>query len=799
MQTRCLALMILILAATTLIYFPIRTVKASILVTEILTVDSFINEISQWTETGSNPWLNTYDADTSKIVSPFGSAGNWAHKYFTFENSSYTWINATDIRFIITTKLSAASPLDRSNMYYWNHTTSAWIYENSLYPNTDVWTNFTHIFGLGAWKPDGLENDALTDAINDFRYYIARGGDCYTAYHVTYVEFEITGYANPILVTCSISNLEGCGNWVFAEEKFYNFTATFFGAEEWANVSFGEIAFQTNTKEGLIWNNATYNATSAEWRISHNPSLETFEDPTRIKAGSSRNTSLKHLEVIYPIWFTHTCLDHYASAIDIYGKVTYANSSTSGWLIANSSCFFLYSHGGFSKNFTTWGNEDSGKIDPGGVFELWARNGSGVEIDYWFNNLQHIKMRPEIYCIVGYPSFYIRYELDYCTQNDDWIRGLYVQLQAESVVYGTERYFNWSIYWYSGGDHVEDDHYIYMFHGGDAAAQGAGTVTWFWLDFWFDKQNASSSLGGRLNAYQWPMKDNANAWLKWLSTNWGPYDALTKESTVSIPLVDGDGAQLFAESIKMVRVKARIWVQQDASYQQYVEIRNYQVFHLTQCDRPIKGLQTPTFEETVTPVMPMGGWAGSIWTGLNWLGAYLSENILYGGLNAWGIFVSFMDTIAAWLGFPNAFTNLMTYLNNGWIWLVDGFSYTISFITPFFVLIGSFLGQLITVTSEMATQWAAIFAGIWAFLDGTYTAGINVYNDLGIWQWVQLGIILYPLHLVFLWDRFGFDAVEKEIRMIMDGFGFLVNMFIRLIQLILNVIGLIIESIPVVE
>jgi len=120
-------------------------------------------------------------------------------------------------------------------------------------------------------------------------------------------------------------------------------------------------------------------------------------------------------------------------------------------------------------------------------------------------------------------------------------------------------------------------------------------------------------------------------------------------------------------------------------------------------------------------------------------------------------------------------------------------------ITPMFTLLASFMGKFITLLGEAVIQAVATLQGIWAFLDGAYTSGVDLWTDLGIWNWVVLGIILYPIHLVLLWDVAGFNAAEREARLVWDIIGFLISGFLKIIQLVIAVVGRIIESIPVIE
>jgi len=609
--------------------------------------------------------------------------------------------------------------------------------------------------------------------------------------------------ASPVNENVTITNMEGCGDWVFTEEKYYYFQAFYlrYGPVWFDTV---KIAFALPTQHGDLWANFTFDVVTNEWGVAHSPIVDPADLPTRVTMGTNKTVG-SYFNVTFHVWFTQEALDVYLSdCVDIYMWCNDTEGKQDGWEEKATDYFHVYNFGGFSLTKTLSGQEQAGRLGGGDVFDLWATNGSGVQVDLYYRHLQHVKLRPEVQCIVGYPSFYLEYSVDYCTNTEDWIEGWKIRMDANAVTYGTERYFNWTVRWYFGGVYVDGTwQEVDMFHGGDAAAQGEVTYTWFWIDLWFNKENASSVVGGRINAYQWAMKDNANTWLRWLSSNWGPYDDLPKESMFFYELQNGTGGRLHTPEIKMVRVNCKLYAGYNSEQPapQWVEVKNYQIFDPTIGDlqQPFRGVQTPTFEETVTPVMPMGGWIGALWTGLNWLGGWLADNLMWGGLSLWPRFVSFMDTIAAWLGFPNAFSNLVAWLASGWTLLVDSFSYLISLLGPAFTFLATVMPKFITLAAAAVTQWVAVIQGIYGFLNGTYTSGVNIFNDLGVMDWVILGLILYPIHLVILWDLEGFGAVEKEIRLIWDVAAWLISLFIQVIRVVIAVIGRIIESIPVVE
>jgi hypothetical protein len=90
-------------------------------------------------------------------------------------------------------------------------------------------------------------------------------------------------------------------------------------------------------------------------------------------------------------------------------------------------------------------------------------------------------------------------------------------------------------------------------------------------------------------------------------------------------------------------------------------------------------------------------------------------------------------------------------------------------------------------------------SGVFGFFTGTSAGAVELWNSLNLGQWVILGLIIYPIYLVLLWDTDGLDAVEHELRrdwwVLSTIFGVLLNVA----RFILDMIGRVIESIPVIE
>jgi len=229
------------------------------------------------------------------------------------------------------------------------------------------------------------------------------------------------------------------------------------------------------------------------------------------------------------------------------------------------------------------------------------------------------------------------------------------------------------------------------------------------------------------------------------------------------------------------------------------ELSDYDIFDITIGGDPFTGVQTPVFDETKVPVMPQGGFLGAIMSAIHWLATWLGENVIYGGLNLWGLFVGFMDTIAAWLGFPNAFSNFISWLSSLGSWLVDSFTYLFSFFTSMFSFLSVTIGKMLNTLSTIIGQWVAMIQEFFFMLDTGYGYATGAWEMLGLSTWVVLAAILYPIWLLYKWEDEGLDAVINHVRMLLDIGAWVMNLFLNVIRLFLNLIGRIIESIPVVE
>jgi hypothetical protein len=267
------------------------------------------------------------------------------------------------------------------------------------------------------------------------------------------------------------------------------------------------------------------------------------------------------------------------------------------------------------------------------------------------------------------------------------------------------------------------------------------------------------------------------------------------------PILDGDGVtQIPTSQIKMVRIWSSLEVAA-ADTDQIVVISAFPTWDLTfsQPFPPLTGIQTPAFEQTIIPNMPSGGLLGALISGLSQNFKWISDNILYGGLSLWPTFVGFLDTIAGWLSMPHGFSNFITWISGAWGGLASGMGWLTGPIVSGFQFLGIFMVQLLTFVALAFLTFGQIISGIFGFFTGTAGGATDLWNSLGMLQWLTLGLVLYPVWLIILWDEHGLDAVETELRRDFWIFSTIFGVLLNIGRFILQVIMAVIESITVVE
>ena len=634
-------------------------------------------------------------------------------------------------------------------------------------------------------------------------------GNSSSSYTVTFYGF---GSARFILSFPNL-DLEGCGNWVFANERFYNWTLQVWHAINASMIDQVQIRFGLNTRRGLVLNTMTYDLEN--WTVAFDPSNITGYNvlPVRTTEGySGFSVDWTTGYFTFRPWFTLDCLDEYLNGYDLQARVTDSASYDSGWLTIISRAFLVYNKGGFSINALTGigpGGPGSGSGINIGLtpFSFFAGNNSWVSNDLYYRDLVHIKMCPEIMAYLASNTFYVTYGLDYCLQGEDWVTGIKVILGAVAITIGSERWWNWTVSWFNQGNFVKQEFIMTFQRTGlpdiNKLFDFMG-VARVWVDLWYDNLNGSTVVGGRVSAYEWPMKDDADAWVRWLNNNWGPMSDQPTVSMYLAPILSGDNVTVKSSArVTMTKLWASLEVAAgDGWTDQWAYTYNYPVWDLTFSQKPfppLSGIQTPPFDPPALPDMPGGGLLGALFSGFSYIGKMLGDNVMWGGLGLWPSFVGFLDTIAGFIGLPMAFTNFINWVGTAGGGLFSSLLYLGAVISSGFAFIAIFMWQLITFIGLVFTYLGQVISGVIGFFTGTVGGAGDIWTSLNLTQWVILGIIIYPIYLVILWDEHGLGAVEHELRRDWWVLSTIFGVLITIGRYILQVIMAIIESIPVVE
>ena len=266
-----------------------------------------------------------------------------------------------------------------------------------------------------------------------------------------------------------------------------------------------------------------------------------------------------------------------------------------------------------------------------------------------------------------------------------------------------------------------------------------------------------------------------------------------------ITLKDAQNNTLHTQQIKMVKITCKLYSHVHYGTMPYHSISDYDVFDLTFGSDPLEGIQTPVFDETKVPVMPQGGFLGAVVSALSSLAKGLSDVFGPAILALWLIFVAFLDTIAGLFGAPKFFTNLFNFIGNIISWFVTSIGYVVSMLLSMFLFLGATMGKMVNTLTSVVNVFVSMIQKFFFVLDQGWGGASSLWDTLNLGMWVTLAAILYPIYLLYLWEEEGLDAVISQLKFIMDVLAMLIHGFITVIQITIDVIGRIIEAIPIVE
>lgn len=617
-------------------------------------------------------------------------------------------------------------------------------------------------------------------------------------------------------LSANVERIDGgfAARWVFTNWKYYTFTLRAELPDYGISIVDCGINFTVPCETvGVV--SAYFIATNDTdgnfgWQYFSNLSSSDatrFGEPFLMKTGEVTEINLLTYNITFPIYFQKQCLDEWLTGTSVYGAAngTLDNASQS-WEELQHKYFCIYSRGGFSLNYKSTSSE-AYLMSGGTPFSFYATNGTSVYNEVWYRDVQHIKLLPDISFLTGKETFELRYGIDYVVQgNSSWQSGWYVQITAGTVsytgIFAGNVWINMTVNFENRNGAFANYPYsnVYMFYHGSVSGVGDPGHFKVWFDLWFSDTNASSTGAARINGYEFPMCDNADLWLRWLANNWGVKDDVKKEAQGEFPLLDVDGVTpVSAGRIKMMRIWSNLTVE-DANADQQITIGSFDTFDLTHSkELPLTGIPAPVFDETRMPSVGQSGILGAVFSLFSGIGQWLSENLIFGGLNLWGNFVNFLDTIAGMLGAPHFFSNLFSWIGQSVGYVGNAVGYVLTVIYDIFLLLGSVMVGFLSTIGTLIGSIVNTINFLTNIMGGVVGGAGNLWDQLGISNWIVVACVFYPIYLIILWEEKGTDAVVSQLTMIFGILSWFFNFFYQLATMLINFVSGLVESIPVVE
>ena len=432
-----------------------------------------------------------------------------------------------------------------------------------------------------------------------------------------------------------------------------------------------------------------------------------------------------------------------------------------------------------------------------------------------YRKLQHITVQFGI----GFPNAfealrhtgegYIEWGIDYCI-NDIWIENAWkcrieiIGSNVKGTTWGTagNNWIKLSVKWYKQDVLITTGYFYSFWEGSPSGLSDLDTKAdriRVHLDLWFNKINASSTIGGRLNSYYYGMTDVEDPWFKQpiFGSDWDVVGSEMAQSTFFDDLEDNTGVVTSVKEITLMRIRTKVWRSADYSYMW--RLQDLVITHEFAAGE-MRGIDTPTFTPPEVPAMPSGGILANFINNINRVFSQLAEVLGSSAiLGLWTIFVDFLDTIAATAGAPNFFSNLFDWIAEMLGFLTVSFEYLITITTAFFILIGALLASFLTIMGDLITSIVNTLTIFTDMMGGAYGVGVNIWETFGISTWIMVAMIFYPLYLIILWDQEGLDAVLKQLTLIFGILFWLFGFFVTVIQFTIGLITAVIESIPIAE
>jgi len=703
--------------------------------------------------------------------------------------------------------------------------TSVWNYTSDLYNvrwNTmsSVMKNDRYYFATcgdeGVHYFDTTSNETIwtyTNATHDINYRIAMdldGNNFFSsALHIGDKEkySQYYGYVPDIpfqVEEATITNMEGCGAWIFADERFYNFQGEFSHVIDATSLSHVGLRISDELNTFYLWYNISARSNDVEaFSLEISPQFDADKSPGTIdEVGSSATFDEGDLTVTWKFWPTMFSFD--AQDIDIYAYVNDTLGNEIDWTIESSDYFNLYVLGGFTNSSSVG---DAGQYQQRNVFDIYAGDDSSVLVEVYYRKLQSVHLNYKIWI----PDAYIDYDqnwsldlgIDYCFYGDDnWYKGWKTQVQTfggSEIATGNNKWINYTV-----------EHYRYNPTSVDYEPMRQGKMYAYWegyntgrdyfqlyTDLWFSTSNRSRMWGARVNSVYFGMKNNALFGLGWLfGNNWRAMKGNFTDLAYKDMIMDYSGASWGDVRYTSEIVMCRFWMNLtrfDTGFAYYVRVQDYtsQEFNRLQIGQ-FEGVDDPPLIETAVPYMgdQGGGLFGNFFAWLMETASIIVEGLTIGLMAGVGVFVGFLDTLfglAGWEGGASTIVSWITTLVN---FIISAFTYLFDILTSLFGIMATWLVLGIQRFISLGSGLVIIYNN----LSWIYTEASS--------GWVDVSEIIVPMlpllplaYFIWLLNSDNAEGVFRKLKMSWDFVRSIAGFFIQIGQYTLQLISSIIEAI----
>lgn len=741
---------------------------------------------------------------------------------FTASNNGYVYVpDSSTINFEYTVMMSAwiypttltdAVIFDKPNqfgLYVYQNGSVGFMINGDIYNSADnsiIKTNsWQHIVGC-------YDSTAIYIYVNDvLEYYYA---DVYTTFVSSAFDLIIannyTGRVDEAIICnylsvpstlddafssypyCYSFDVSSTNSWVTAGLT-YNFTGIYIQQNTANALSYMAFSFSDGTSTlGLSYDTTLgYTQTTGGGKI-----LFIAQAVTTTGNGLALYASIEiqdTIQSVSSVSVTMTCLD-----------VDYRQNS-----LVITGLFSIYGLGGVTTS-TLVG--DGSQILGGSIFDIMAQNssltasGSYCIVSTVIPNFQHVHIATSLYQSAVWdsengvwdcPTYcaetgYLEYGVSYVDlTTNETVDGWYVHIAIVDGDAGDHNgldsanaWVQLNCSWYNNGEYVKSDQ-IYAFydayHSNDTTTQIDLNI-----DLWLSSQNQNSLVGGHVSSTYYGMTETG--W--WLWSDWGPIYGLQTSSTFYSYLYDSNSNVSVTSNFKYFNVWSKIaktseglgdtscdnhlWAAQCSSLQ----------FIALPTAATLVGINTPVFNPTTTPNMPVGYFAelaNQLAEAINSL-TYAISTLTS---SASSITASVLDSAFSAAGIPNFLTTISDFTGSLNAEFLSSVGYIKDLIVSFFDLFAGFGIFIIEWFGKTVTIFISIGTTVTGIIDGTGA----VTTGLGdIWAMINIGgwIGIVPIAIVIAWMSSLDDRARKM------GGGWM-GYFMSDIQSIISVLSFILD------